>query len=203
MDGDGTYPIESAPQLVDEMSLGYDMVVGARTGNHYRGPGTKGPLRSILTLLVEFTTGRTVPDVNSGLRVFRRSTVMTYFGQLCDTFSFTTSMTLAYMMTGKFVKYVPIPYGERTGHTKVRLFRDSLRTLQYIVQAIAYYNPIKLFLLLAGAALIVTAIGVVILIAQATWLAIAVGCLGVISAIMLLACGIVADVLRQTRIHAP
>jgi glycosyltransferase involved in cell wall biosynthesis len=203
MDGDGTYPVESLPQLVAEMARGYDMVVAARTGAQYRGPGTKGPLRSILTFLVEFTTGRTVPDVNSGLRVFRRSTVMTYFGQLCDTFSFTTSLTLAYMMTGRFVKYVPIEYGVRTGQTKVRLFRDSLRTMQYIVQAIAYYNPIKLFLLLAIAAMVITIAGVAVLAVSAPWLAVVVACLGSIGAVILFAFGIVADVMRQTRIQAP
>jgi polyisoprenyl-phosphate glycosyltransferase len=203
MDGDGTYPVEALPQLVAEMNRGYDMVVAARTGAEYRGPGMKGQLRQILTFLVEFTTGRKVPDVNSGLRVFRRSTVMTYFGHLCDTFSFTTSLTLAYMMTGKFVKYVPIDYGARTGRTKVRLLRDSLRTLQYIVQAIAFYNPIKLFLLLAISALLVTALGVLALVAQAPWLAVAIACLGTIGAVILFGFGIVADVLRQTRTQAP
>ena len=33
------------------------------------------------------------------------------------------------------------------------LLRDSLRTLQYIVQAILYYNPLKIFMLLCGAIL--------------------------------------------------
>lgn len=203
IDGDGTYPVEALPQLVAEMQRGYDMVVAARTGAAYRGPGTKGPLRSVLTFLVEFTTGRRVPDVNSGLRVFRRSTVMNYFGQLCDTFSFTTSLTIAYMMTGKFVTYVPIEYGLRTGQTKVRLFRDTLRTLQYIVQAIAYYNPIKLFLLLAIAAGMVTALGVAVLAVPSPWLAVTVGCLGTIGAVILFAFGVLADVLRQTRTQAP
>jgi glycosyltransferase involved in cell wall biosynthesis len=203
MDGDGTYPIETLPQLVAEMALGYDMVVAARTGAEYRGPGTKGPLRRILTFLVEFTTGRKVPDVNSGLRLFRRSTVRTYFGQLCDTFSFTTSLTIAYMMTGRFVRYVPVEYGVRTGRTKVRLLRDSLRTMQYIVQAIAYYNPIKLFLLLAIVALLVTAVGAIVLAVPAPWLAVTVACLGTIGSVILFGFGIVADVLRQTRTQAP
>jgi hypothetical protein len=84
--------------------------------------------------------------------------VMQYFSHLCDTFSFTTSMTLAYLMTGRFVAYTPIDYFERSGRSKVRLFRDALRTLQYVVEAILYYNPLKLFLLfslicLAAAAL--------------------------------------------------
>lgn len=52
------------------------------------------------------------------------------------------------MMTGKFVSYIPIEYHKRVGQTKVKLFKDTLRTLQYIVEAILYYNPIKIFLAL-------------------------------------------------------
>lgn len=147
-DADGTYPTDELPKLLQEFGRGFDMVVGARTGDHYRESALKAPLRALLKWLVEFTTGRTIPDVNSGLRVFSRSEAIPYFDHLGNTFSFTTSITLAYMMTSKFVKYVPVPYRPRIGQTKVRLFRDSLRTLQYIVQAILYYNPLKMFLLI-------------------------------------------------------
>lgn len=157
-DADGTYPTEALPELLRKYETGFDMVVGARTGAHYRESALKSPLRLILKWLVEFTTGRKIPDINCGLRVFSRETVIPYFDRLCNTFSFTTSLTLAYMMTGKFVTYLPISYRQRVGKTKVRLFRDSLRTLQYIVQAILYYNPLKIFLLLCGAILLFFAI---------------------------------------------
>src|SRR6185369_4581442 len=194
-DGDATYPPEDLPRLLDAMSRGFDMVVGARTGEHYDGRPFKGQLRRVLTFLVEFTTGRPVPDVNSGFRVFRRSIAMPYFGQLCDTFSFTTSLTLAYMMTGRFVTYVPIGYAARVGRTKVRLFRDSLRTLQYIVQAILYYNPIKIFLLLAAGALAVAVAGAAggLLFGWPFLLVTA----GALCAIGIFALGLLADLLRQ------
>ena len=54
------------------------------------------------------------------------------------------------MMTGKFVKYIPINYNKRVGNSKVKLFKDSKRTLQYIIEAIIYYNPIKIFILLSS-----------------------------------------------------
>ncbi len=149
-DADNTYPNELIPRLVEEYGRGFDMVVGARTGQHSLESVLKSPLRLILKFLVEYTTGRKVPDVNSGLRVFSRKKVLPYFNHLCNTFSFTTSLTLAYMMNFLFVTYVPIPYHKRTGRTKVHLLRDTLRTLQYIVEAIVYYNPIKIFLLMSG-----------------------------------------------------
>jgi polyisoprenyl-phosphate glycosyltransferase len=144
-DADGTYPLAEIPTLFAKYRLGFDMVVGAR--KHYRESTLKSPLRRVLKFLVEFTAGRSIPDINSGLRVFSRDTIIPYYPHLCDTFSFTTSATLAYMMTGRSVAYIPINYNARVGKSKVQLFRDSLRTLQYIVEAIAYYNPLKLFLL--------------------------------------------------------
>ena len=125
------------------------MVVGQRTGRHYRESPIKLPFRIILRFLVEYVAERKIPDINSGFRIFDRSTAKKYFSHLCDTFSFTTSLTLAYMMNSKFVHYIPIKYFEREGNTKVRLLRDSIRTLQYIIEAVIFYNPMKMFMLLS------------------------------------------------------
>jgi glycosyltransferase involved in cell wall biosynthesis len=201
IDADGTYLASDIPRLLAEFERGFDMVVGARSGGYYRESWVKAPLRRVLTRLVEFTVGRAVPDVNSGLRVFRRSTLLPYFPQLCNTFSFTTSMTLAYMLTGRFVQHVPIGYGARLGPTKVRLFRDSLRTLQYIVQGIVYYNPVKMFLLLACGALLVGLAGGLLLLAWSTPAAVAVGAAGALAAGVIFALGLVADLLRQILIR--
>ena len=197
LDADGTYPAGDIPKLVQTYERGFDMVVGARSGKAFRGTLLKTLLRQVLKALVEFTTGRRVPDVNSGLRVFSRGTVRPYFAHLCDTFSFTTSLTLAYMMTGRFVTHVPIDYVERIGDTKVRLFRDALRTLQYIVQAIAYYNPIKLFLLLAAAAAIITLLAMLAAIPAGAPFVLLIFVIGAVGAISLFGLGLVADVLKQ------
>jgi glycosyltransferase involved in cell wall biosynthesis len=146
-DSDGTYPIERIPDLYSEYQKGFDMVVGARQGKNYDESFKKKILRLILKFLVEYTAGRKIDDINSGLRIFSKKTIMKYFDTLCDTFSFTTSVTLAYMMTGKFVKYIPIEYHKRIGKSHVKLFKDTLRTLQYIIEAILFYNPIKIFLI--------------------------------------------------------
>jgi len=198
VDADGTYPVADIPRLVETFNTGFDMVVGARSGASLRESALKSVLRRILTFLVQFTVGRKVPDVNSGLRVFSRRTVLPYFSHLCDTFSFTTSLTLAYMMTGRFVGYVPISYVERVGHTKVRLFRDALRTLQYIVQGIAYYNPIKIFLMLALAAIALAIIAAILIVpAGSPATAILIVVFGILTAILLFGLGLLADVLRQ------
>lgn len=196
-DADMTYPFDQAPKLYQEYLKGFDMVVGRRTGAHVNESIIKSPLRRVLRFLVEFTAGRKIPDINSGLRMFSKKTITPYFSHLCDTFSFTTSLTLAYMMTGRFVSYVDIPYEKRHGQTKVRLFRDSLRTLQFILQAINYYNPIKIFMLFAGLCILLSCLGFLI----STFLHINAGYYlglgGFLVSLIILCLGLIADLLRQ------
>lgn len=192
-DADGTYPIDQIPGFLEIYGQGFDMVVGQRTGKYYRESIIKMPLRLLFKWLVEFTVGGAVPDVNSGLRVFSRAEMMKLFPHLSNSFSFTTSSTLAYSMRNKYVKYVPIPYFKRIGETKVRLLRDSLRALQYIIQAIVYYNPIKIFLVLSAIVLAISAA----LVGAAVWSeSLALGALGGgagLTAVVIFAMGLLAE----------
>jgi len=196
-DADGTYPIDRIPALVAEIDRGFDMAVGARTGSEYRESFLKAPMRKLLTLLVEFTSGCRIPDTNSGLRVFRKSTAMRFFPQLCNTFSFTTSMTLAFLLSGLFISYIEIPYFKRIGKTKVRLFHDSLRTLQYIVQAIVFYNPIKLFLVLALVVAVPSLLLLLLNLLTESLACLVLGSAGLATAILVFALGLLADLIKQ------
>lgn len=196
-DADGTYPIDKIPALVEIYNRGYDMVVGARGGKHYKESAIKVPLRRILRFIVEFTAGKKIPDINSGLRVFSKKTILPYFNQLCNTFSFTTSATLAYFMTSRHVTYAPIEYHERVGDTKVRLFKDSLRTMQYIVQAILYYNPMKLFILLCSVTMLfgLSSLSIAFFTKLTSAFLLGIGC--VLISFLIFSFGLIADQLRQ------
>jgi glycosyltransferase involved in cell wall biosynthesis len=196
-DADGTYPDDQIPCLLAEYQKGFDLVVGARQGQNYVGSLVKAPLRLLLKLLVEYTTGRKVPDVNSGLRVFSKKTVLPYFNHLSNAFSFTTSMTLAYSMNSLFVTYLPVPYHPRVGKTKVHLLRDSLRTLQYVVEGITYYNPLKIFLLMS-VLIVVTALvclALALLLRLTFFLYVGIG--GILMAVQVFCLGLLAVLLRQ------
>jgi glycosyltransferase involved in cell wall biosynthesis len=197
IDADLTYPAEALPELLTTYGQGFDMVVGARQGHHYYGSAIKGPLRRVLQMLVEFAASRRVPDANSGLRVFSRRTITPHLDHLSDVFSFTTSLTLAYMMTGLFVKFIPVEYHARVGSTKVRLFKDSIRTLLFICRGIMYYNPLKIFLLFSLACVTGALLG--FLVALVTGLNapyyLSIGSL--LLAVLMFGLGLVAELLRQ------
>lgn len=203
LDADGTYPIDQLPSLINRYREGFDLIVGRRSGENYEESWLKSPLRRLLRGVVEFVAGQGIPDVNSGMRVFSRTAILPYFDQLCDTFSFTTSQTLAYLMTGKYVGYHPISYLPRIGTKKVRLFRDSLRTLQYIVQSVLYYNPIKIFLLLTLGAVFFGAacIGTAICLQSLSIFLLGAGSL--LTSVLIFSLGLLADQMRQILIKIP
>jgi glycosyltransferase involved in cell wall biosynthesis len=146
IDGDGSYPLKNFNEMKENYEKGFDMVIGRRIGKNLNKTLIKAMLRSILKFIVEFSVGNKIPDINSGFRIFNRKDVIKYFDQLCDTFSFSTSITLIYHFNKKSIKYIDIDYSKRIGNSKVKMFRDSLRTMQYISELLLYFNPIKMFL---------------------------------------------------------
>lgn len=189
MDSDGTYPVESIATLLAELDKGYNLVVGARYGWEYNGRILKRLARIVFRFLAEFATGKRIPDINSGMRAFHRSEIIPYFPRLCEGFSLPTTMTLAYFFTGMKVAYVPIQYHKRFGHSKVKIIRDSMRTLQYMTESIAHYNPLKLFLLLAVLAFVCGLVSMQVIGVVGVFL-------GLLFGLLILALGIAAESMR-------
>ncbi len=150
-DADGTYPNELIPALIEQMAGGeYDMVVGARTGRHVAIPFSRRPAKWALNQLANLVAGEPIPDINSGLRVFKRNVALRFFHILPDGFSFTTTITLATLTNGYLVGYVPINYHPRLGQSKIRPIRDTLNFVQLILRIALYFAPLKIFLPLSG-----------------------------------------------------
>lgn len=146
-DADGTYPNERIPELVRLfVEDGYDMVVGARTGEDVNIPLVRLPAKWVLNKLANVLTGAKIPDLNSGLRVMDKGIILRFFNIICDGFSFTTTITLC-MLTNQYnVKYIPINYHVRHGKSKIKPVRDTLNFLQLILRTSMYFEPLKIFI---------------------------------------------------------
>jgi glycosyltransferase involved in cell wall biosynthesis len=143
-DADGTYPPEDIPRLVNE-SQHYDMVVAARTGNNVRIPFVRRAPKWFLRVLASYLAGVAIPDLNSGLRLIRRSHVRRFAHILPSGFSFTTTISLAYLCNELTVGYIPIDYKERIGSSKVR-WSHAYTFLMLILRVTVLFNPLKVFL---------------------------------------------------------
>jgi glycosyltransferase involved in cell wall biosynthesis len=143
-DADGTYPIKMLPQLIGQIGA-YDMVVGARTGTEVHIPLRRRPAKWALNKLANYLSGVEIPDLNSGMRVFKRDQVMDFFRLLPSGFSFTTTITLA-MLTNDFnVVYVPVDYYRRTGQSKINPIKDTINFFSLVVRMILSFRPLRVF----------------------------------------------------------
>ncbi len=198
IDADGTYPVKSFIELFKYIE-DYDMVVGARTGKHYRESFWKYPSRKIFQLLCEFVAGRRIPDPNSGMRIFKRNAVLKFKDNLCQGFSFSTTITLEMLINGNFIKFVPIEFYKRKGKSKIHIIRDTLRTTQILTQTILYVNPIKLFLILTIALIIAAFIFLIIFIfSKNSWAILLFGA-SLISTFNIMSLGFIAELLRKIK----
>lgn len=142
-DSDGTYPNERIPELV-RLAVNHDMVVGARIGQDVTYSKIRSIPKLILVPWVSFLCGGKVPDMNSGLRVFRREVALKYLPLLPDGFSFTTTITICLMRNRYDVHFVPIRYTARIGKSHIKPFRDTLRFVQLICRTGMYFAPLRL-----------------------------------------------------------
>ncbi len=152
-DADGTYPAEALPEMV-RAAEEYDMVVGARTGDSVHIPLVRRPAKWFLRKLASWLSGFKIPDLNSGLRVIRRSLVRRYAHILPQGFSFTTTISLALLCNGFSVKYLPIDYRRRIGDSKIRA-GHAWDFLLLILRVIVLFNPLKVFLPMGALAALV------------------------------------------------
>lgn len=148
-DADGTYPNERILDLV-RLAEEADMVVGARTGSYVEYPMIRRIPKWLLVRFAEWMAMQRIPDLNSGLRVFRKSVVERFLNILPHSFSFTATITIAMLTNRYIVHYEPIDYHHRIGKSKIKPFRDTLQFVQLILRTGMYFAPLRVFLPVAG-----------------------------------------------------
>jgi hypothetical protein len=122
------------------------MVVGSRTGEDVNIPALRKPAKWMLNRLANFMVEAHIPDLNSGFRVFRKSSFLRYLHIYPSGFSLTTTMTLALLSNNHAVKYVPVNYYKRQGRSKIRPLRDTYNFFLLVLRTIMYFDPLRIFM---------------------------------------------------------
>lgn len=141
-DADGTYPNASIPELLKHIPES-DMAVGARTGKTVHIPWVRRPAKWLLKVYASVVAGQYIPDLNSGMRIMRKSIVESFLHLMPSGFSFTTTITLAMISNGYRVTYAPIDYFHRVGTSKIRP-ADFFRFLWLITRLALRFHPLGL-----------------------------------------------------------
>lgn len=144
MDGDGQHRPEDIPTLLAEAER-YQMVVGSRArGSKLR---IHRYIANILyNALASYVTKFRVRDLTSGFRALSRQNALRFIELLPNTFSYPTTLTLAFLRSGLTVKYVPIQTLYRSGQSKISLIADGVRFLLIITKIATLFAPFRVFL---------------------------------------------------------
>lgn len=148
LDADGTYPAASINRLLEHFPE-YDQVNGSRICEAGSWPWLRGPVKWLIRRLACRLTGREIPDLNTGLKAFKREAMLPWLWIVPDGFSCVTTMTLTFLTNGYAVKYVPTEYRSRIGHSKFHPLRDTWRYVLTVLRMALFFRPMKIFLPLA------------------------------------------------------
>lgn len=143
MDSDGQHRIEDVIALAAHMQ-DCDLLIGKRD-SVFHSPLWRMPGKWALQQMSVFLMRRSIPDLNSGMRFFRRDVLLRYLHLFPDGFSFSTTSTLIFMNRGYAVDFMPIKVNKRVGKSTVRL-STGFDTLLLILRLATLLDPLRLFL---------------------------------------------------------
>lgn len=144
IDGDGQHKAEDIPKLL-AAAKDYHMVVGARAkGSKLRFH--RYAANVAYNLFASYVTRFKVKDLTSGFRVLSRRDALRFIDLLPNTFSYPTTLTLAFLRSGLTVKYVPIHSLYRAGQSKITLVTDGVRFFLIIAKIATLFSPFRVFL---------------------------------------------------------
>lgn len=150
-DADMTYPNDRIPEFVQYLvdNPDVDQVVGARTTEQGTHKFLRVPAKWIIRKVAERLAQTKIPDLNSGLRAFRRDVSLPYLRLLPPGFSCVTTITMSFLSNQHAVDYLPIDYAKRAGTSKFHFVKDAYRYILQVLRMVMYFNPIKVLMPLA------------------------------------------------------
>jgi len=144
MDADGQHKPEDISRLLEHKE-NFDMVVGARSRNSettlHRDLANK-----VYNWFASYVTKFEVKDLTSGFRMVKTEVARQYIYLLPNTFSYPSTLTMAYLRSGRSVRYIPIQTLARKGKSKIKLLKDGIRFLLIISKVATLFSPLRVFL---------------------------------------------------------
>ena len=144
LDGDGQHDPKDIPRLLSYIDR-YHMVVGARQ----RGSEThlhRDMANFFYNKFASFISSFAIQDLTSGFRVMRQPDALRFCDMFPNRFSYPTTSTLAFIRSGRAVKYVPIHTRYRIGKSKIRLVSDGFEFFMIILKIAMSFSPYRIFL---------------------------------------------------------
>lgn len=163
IDGDDTYPLDCARELVDQVLLRHaDMVVGDRLSSTYFTEN-KRPFHNFGNSLMRAGINKLfksdIKDIMTGYRAFSYEFVKT-FPVFSQGFEIETEMTIHAVNYNMQVENVVVEYRDRPegSVSKLNTYSDGMRVIRKMIQLYRNYKPMKFFGLVSLLLVLVAAV---------------------------------------------
>lgn len=150
IDGDDTYPLDCAREMVDRvLTHNADMVVGDRLSSTYFTEN-KRPFHNFGNSLVRgsinYLFHSNIKDIMTGYRAFNYLFVKT-FPVLSKGFEIETEMTIHAVHNNMQVENVVVDYRDRPAgsESKLNTYTDGFRVIRMIIRLFKNYKPLAFF----------------------------------------------------------
>ncbi len=163
VDGDDTYPAESAREMVDTLLRDRaDMIVGDRLSSTYFEEN-KRPFHNFGNSIVRWSINtlfkNDIKDIMTGYRAFSYRFVKT-FPVLSKGFEIETEMSIHAIDKNMFVENVVIDYRDRPegSESKLNTYSDGFKVLFTIARLFRTYRPLRYFSCVAAFLVLLAAV---------------------------------------------
>ena len=152
VDGDGQHHSRDVAPLLHAAAK-YDLLAGHRMA-WFHSSAWRLPGKWILRQFGSFLVRRRIPDLNCGLRVYRREAIVPYLPLCSDMYSFTATSTLLMISWGYRVEFIPVDVRPSSSQGRVTV-RTGLDTLLLVLRIATLLDPLRVFLPISIGAMLV------------------------------------------------
>ena len=143
MDADYQHLPQDIPLLLNQTDR-FDMVIGARD---FSKPSLRNLANRIYNAFASYVTLFKIRDLTCGFRAVKRKEAQKFIYLLPNSFSYPSTLTLAFLKTGRAIKYVPISSPARKyGKSKINLLKDGVKFFLIITRVATFFSPLRVFL---------------------------------------------------------
>ncbi len=147
IDGDATYPTKAIPQMIEHIGH-YALVSGKRSGRNFdaRWLYLQRAGKFILRMIASYISKHKIPDINCGLRIYKKEIFNKFLHLYPNQFSLTTTSLVAFLSNNYRIKFIPIEYHKRTGKSTLKPFKSFGQFTGLILKISLFFKPIRIFL---------------------------------------------------------
>jgi len=197
-DADGQHNPTDIPGLLEKLPE-YDMVIGERTKDS-KQDWMRKPGKFVLKLVANMLTEQKITDLNSGLRAIKKDIIIDMLDLFPNSFSFSTTSTIAFFKIGYNVCYVPITARGRVGKSTVRQMKHGPQVLLLILRLITLFSPLRIFINVAAMLFIIGFAYQIEEIIRRGWHIVNGALLLIIASVLVFLFGLIADQLSNLRL---